>query len=87
MRFTVTWYDRHQEPQMPPDPAYPDGIDLDVSAGATPTCRVNLAYPAKRLGYYGVICRSCGFSTVCTTAGRPDDPRSIRLPCRGLTRQ
>jgi hypothetical protein len=80
-RFEITWHDRGREPTQPPNPAYPDGIDLDVTAGAMPVCQVPLPYPAKRIGYYTVFCKTCRYSVACTTAGRPDDPRSIKLPC------
>ena len=31
---------------------------------------------------YLVECTICGMSVVLTTAGRPDDPKSIRMPCK-----
>jgi hypothetical protein len=46
MTLQVEWFDEGREPQHPPDPRYPDGIDIDESAG------------------------------------RRDDPRSVRLPCK-----
>jgi hypothetical protein len=79
---SITWRDAGQAPQCPPDPAFPDGIDLDVSKGATPACLVKLPYPAKRIGFYLVECEFCGIRVACTTAGRPDDPRSIKIPCK-----
>jgi hypothetical protein len=81
-QFDVTWHDSGQWPRVAPDPEYPAGIDLDVSAGARITCTVSLPYPAKRIGRYVVACRVCGLRIACTTAGRPDDPRSIKLPCQ-----
>jgi hypothetical protein len=87
-QFQVTWIDRGarrtplSKPRVQPDPAYPQGIDLDVSAGQEPTCVATLPYPAKRIGFYQVECRQCGYSVVCTTAGRVDDPRSIRMACK-----
>jgi hypothetical protein len=80
----VTWYDAGREPQEKPDPQFPKGIALDVSGGAAQTCLVNLPYPAQRCGYYLVECERCGFRAMATTAGRPDDPRSIKLPCKIL---
>ena len=78
----VKWIDAKREPQCPPNPSYPDGIDIDASAGATPSCTVALPYPAKRCGRYEVRCKACGYVAVVTTAGRTDDPKSIRLPCK-----
>jgi hypothetical protein len=79
----VAWFDRGREPQCPPDPAYPDGKYVDLSGGLKKACTVELPYPAKRCGYYTVKCRTCGFSLIVTTAGRPDDPRSVKIPCKG----
>lgn len=82
-RFNIEWKDGEMEPKCAPNPAYPNGIDLDVSQGQV-SCRVALPYPAKRIGAYMVECRLCGFTVACTTAGRPDDPRSITIPCKRL---
>lgn len=78
----VRWLDGGREPQCPPNPDYPKGIDLDVSDGAKHTCVAELPYPAKRCGSYVVGCEVCGITVACTTAGRSDDPRSIKLPCQ-----
>lgn len=80
--FEIEWLDGEREPQCKPNPAYPNGIDLDVSGGAAKTCTAQLPYPAKRIGAYLVTCAVCGYRAGCTTAGRPDDPRSITIPCR-----
>jgi hypothetical protein len=77
----VTWEDGGREPQCPPNPAYPSGIDLDMARGTQHACKVELPYPAKRCGHFVVKCRACGTRAVVTTAGRPDDPRSVRIPC------
>lgn len=75
------WLDSGREPQCPPDPAYPEGIDIDLSAGRSPTCETALGYPARRCGLYVVICRTCSLRVSVTTAGRPDDPRSLKVAC------
>lgn len=80
--MSVEWIDHKREPQCQPNPAYPDGIDLDCSKGAAKTCTVGLPYPAKRCGVYVVKCKKCGLTVAATTAGRPDDPRSIKMPCK-----
>jgi hypothetical protein len=82
VQFTLHWIDAGKEPACPSDPAYPDGIDLDVSSGSEPTCKVPLPYPAKRIGSYVIGCNLCGIKVICTTAGRRDDPRSIRVRCQ-----
>jgi len=80
--ITVEWIDRGREPQCPPDPNFPRGRDCDVSNGVNPSCKTDLPYPAKRCGYYFLKCDTCGQTALITTAGRPDDPRSFRMPCK-----
>lgn len=80
----VKWIDGKREPQCEPNPDYPRGIDLDVSDGASKTCVAKLPYPAKRIGSYRVTCSKCGTVVCCTTAGRADDPRSIKIACRDI---
>lgn len=79
-RFKVQWIDKGTEPKYVPDPAYPNGKDMDFSNGKT-SCIVNVPYPAKRCGMYVIECIECGLRVAATTAGRPDDPRSVRIPC------
>lgn len=81
MSLKVTWVDSGREPQCAPDPAYPDGKDVEVTC-VGPTCYSALPYPSPRCGYLVVKCEKCGMSMAITTAGRPDDPRSIRMPCK-----
>jgi hypothetical protein len=80
----ITWIDRGYEPKQPANPDYPHGIDVDLTGGdrLARSCKAELPYPAKRVGYYAVSCAGCGFRTIVTTAGRPDDPRSVKLPCK-----
>lgn len=79
----VRWIDAHKEPRCTPDPNYPDGKDVDLAYGDEPkTCVVTLFCPAPRIGAYELVCDVCGYRAYITTAGRPDDPRSARLPCR-----
>ena len=85
-QFSVTWIDHKREPQCPPNPAYPNGIDVKTDAPPfVVRCRVDLPYPAKRCGAYRVECRVCGLVAAVTTAGRPDDPRSVELRCLSHT--
>jgi hypothetical protein len=80
-QWTITWHDSGREPQVAPNPAYPAGKDVDVSFGGGPRCTTALPYPAKRCGAYVVECLICGFRGAITTAGRPDDPRSVTVGC------
>jgi hypothetical protein len=84
MRKTVKieWHDSGREPQHAPNPAYPNGVDIDASDGAETACTIKLPYPAKRCGAYVIDCLVCGTRSGVTTAGRADDPRSIKLPCQ-----
>lgn len=81
-QFDVTWVDGKREPKNLPNPEYPSGIDLNLSTGDKPNCYVTLQYPAPRIGYYSVHCNKCGNIIAVTTAGRPDDPRSVRIACK-----
>lgn len=81
MTLNVKWIDGHREPQCAPNPAHPKGIDIDATHGAFASCQVSLPYPAKRCGLFMVDCDTCGQTIAITTAGRPDDPRSLKLGC------
>jgi hypothetical protein len=80
----VMWIDHGREPKVKPNPEYPDGIDIDITDGTVKTCKVELPYPAKRIGLYLVSCKTCGTTAGITTAGQPDDPKSVRLPCKEM---
>ena len=67
--FDVQWLDHRRQSQLPPNPDYPEGIDLDCSSPPCPSCRVELPYPAKRCGVYLMTCRRCGLTAGCTTGG------------------
>ena len=81
MSLTVKWVDHWREPKCAPNPAYPRGIDVDASDGASTTCATTLPHPAKRCGVYVVTCDTCGLRVALTTAGRSDDPRSLKVAC------
>jgi hypothetical protein len=81
-KVKVEFLDSGGEPQCPLDPAYPKGKDIDVSCGALLTCIAKIPYPAPRCGAMVVECQRCGIRVGLTVAGRPDDPRSLRLPCK-----
>lgn len=80
----IVWVDSGREPQCPPNPAFPNGVVSDISGGAENTCDVSLPYPAKRCGQYVIKCGCCKSLTIVTTAGRPDDPKLVRLGCKEL---
>lgn len=79
--LSVEWHDAGREPECQPNPAFPEGKDMDVSEGAPRTCYSELPYPARRCGVYVVACSKCGLRIGVTTAGRPDDPRSVKVAC------
>jgi hypothetical protein len=80
--LNVKWFDAGMEPKETPNPKYPFGIDVDLSEGKHPTCSTALPYPARRIGHFKVSCDRCRLVIALTTAGRADDPRSIRIACR-----
>lgn len=83
--LSFIWVDRHRDPKCAPDPRYPNGKDVDLAGFDIPTCKVDLPCPAPRIGLYVITCHKCGMSVAATTAGRPDDPRSVRFPCKRHT--
>ena len=83
-KFRIDWLDREREPTEEPDPDFPNGIDLDMAAGRWPSCKVTLPYPTPRCGLFYVKCSVCGVNIMISTAGRPDDPRSVRLACERM---
>ena len=84
MALRADWVDSGREPRHPPDPKYPNGLDVDmVTDPAGPTCETELPYPARRCGMFLVQCSGCGLRVSLTTAGRPDDPRSLKVNCLG----
>jgi len=82
MTLSYKWVDRGFEPSNPANPRYPHGIDLDLSDGAPATCTTALPYPARRCGMYLLKCSTCGQNGIVTTAGRTDDPRSVKIACK-----
>lgn len=85
-KFNIKWADFGYLPTQPANPAYPTGIDLDVAGVTEFACYTRLPYQLPRCGQIVLDCLICGLHAVITNAGRPDDPRSIRLPCKSMVR-
>lgn len=81
-QFTIVWRDGGREPQCPANPAYPHGIDVDMSREGGDSCCTELPYPARRCGIWLVVCRRCKLRVGVTAAGRRDDPRSVTVECK-----
>jgi hypothetical protein len=81
-RFLLDWVDLHRQATQPADPTYPTGTAIDVALDAMRACRLELPCPAERCGLWVITCRACGFSIALATAGRADDPKSVRVPCK-----
>lgn len=81
-QWRIRWHDSGREPQCAPNPRYPQGIDVDTTGGQQPACTTVLPYPARRCGHFEAQCRTCGLRVAITTAGRPDDPRSLTVACK-----
>ena len=64
------------------DARFPNGVALDVSEPAGPSCSAVLAYPADSIGVWFLECSICGLRCGVTAAGRPDDPRFVRVACK-----
>lgn len=67
--------------QCAPNPDYPEGIHVDITEGKLPYCLVEPPYPAPECGLWLIECDRCEYSLAITAAGRPDDPRTVRIPC------
>lgn len=80
-QFSIQWLDSGREPRCAPNPDYPNGIHVNGARPGRDSCRADLPYPARRCGTYIVSCIVCGCSVGITTAGRPDDPRSLTIEC------
>lgn len=83
----IVWLDGNRKAQNPPDPAFPNGVDAGPVGTKLKNCKVELPYPAPQCGAYLVKCETCQQTTLVTTAGRPDDPRSVTMICRGTVRR
>lgn len=81
-QFTVKATHRRGPPQCPSNPDYPEGIDVQSAALGVRSCKVDLPYPAPERLVWMVTCKRCGYRSAITAAGRPDDPRSVTLPCK-----
>jgi hypothetical protein len=81
MTLKLEWLDGESLPYRQPDPLYPNGVDIEERAGASPTCFTTLPYPAPRCGVWVISCPDCKKTVVITAAGRADDARSARVTC------
>ena len=79
--LTITWHSHNRAPQCPSDPAYPNGIEVDAAQGKI-GCAVDLPYPAECCGIWLIACPVCGNQVAVTAAGRRDDPKRVRIPCK-----
>lgn len=80
MTLHCEFFDSGKPPQHPPDPRYPDGVDVDSSQGREPACWTKLPRVSTR-GLMLVVCDVCRKRAVITVAGRVDDPRSYKMDC------
>lgn len=78
----VRFLSHGRKAQVAPNPDFPSGVDLDLTHGATRHCEAKLPYPAECLSIWVLHCLDCGFTAAITTAGRPGDPRSVKLACK-----
>jgi hypothetical protein len=78
----VKFIDSDREPKCKPNPRFPDGQHIDISQQSEQTCEAKIPYPAPRCGLMVVECEVCGFTVALTVAGRPDDPHTVKLPCK-----
>lgn len=77
--LTATFHGDGRMPKCAPDPAYPEGKDMDMTQGF-PGCAVTL-HQAPCCGTWIITCAVCNTAIGVTAAARPDDPRTIKIPC------
>ena len=67
-----------------PNPDFLDGVEIDGTNGdrSIASCLTTIPYPAPECGQWLLTCRLCSLTVLITAAGRPDDPRSARVPCQ-----
>lgn len=83
MSIKVTFYANGRgKARCAPDPKYPDGMIIDAAKPGEQACAVDIPYPAPECGQFLVYCETCRMSMIITAAGRPDDPKSVRIPCK-----
>lgn len=70
-----------------PNPDYPEGMDVDLTEPQATACQTAIPYPAECCGVWLLQCTACGTSVAVTAAGRPDDVRSVKIPCRTIRRE
>jgi len=63
------------------DPKFPRGKDVKMPGIYKNGCLAELPYPAPECGVLFVSCKKCGTQIAVTAAGRPDDPRTLEVPC------
>lgn len=81
MAFKTKFHTDGSAPVNPPRSEFPNGEDVDGSNGARKTCTAQLPYPAPSRGVHICECEDCGLRVGVTAAGRPDDPRSMKVAC------
>lgn len=87
MSHTLSYMVRGGPPKSPPNPAFPQGVDVDLSDNAKVSCLVVLPYPNpnKNIGTWMIRCDQCKQIVAVTAAARSDDPRTVRLACKEKT--
>ena len=80
MSFLVRWNSAHRKAKVASNPDYPDGKDCVIPG--EPSCTTPIPYPAPECGQWILSCDECGITVAVTAAGRPDDPRSLTVPCK-----
>jgi len=84
-RFSITWHNGGDGARLgQPDPAFPHGVDVDISEKPAPSCTARLDCPAPRCGAWLIECQECGATVAVSAAGRADDPRSLTMGCAAL---
>lgn len=77
----ITWLSHNRKAKCSPNPNFPEGIHMDTPEKGE-KCHIDIPYPSPECGIWMVKCLACDRLDAITAAGRPDDPRSYKMPCK-----
>lgn len=81
MTLKTRFISQGRKADTPANPAFPDGINVNMCGIARECCSTELPYPAECVGSWHITCDACTISVLITAAGRRDDPRWLYVAC------
>ena len=83
-QWRIRYMQRGGRPQGPSNPAFPNGVALDLHDKGKPSCTIKLPYPNPNtnIGTWICECSDCGLRVGITAASRRDDPHTAIVSCK-----